>query len=130
MNPEAEKKTASNTSEEVLDTALLQQYLELLGVSGLAASMATFKELIPGYFEALLSFIEQRDEKATRSQAHKIKGSCRSLGFTRLGEPMRFIEQEAWEWNEPEVKLDNWLVHFESDYAQAIDWLNQQKRQT
>lgn len=130
MNPEAEKKSAGTKSEEVLDTTLLQQYMELLGASGLAASMATFKELIPDYFEALLNFIEQRDEKATRSQAHKIKGSCRSLGFSRLGEPMRFIEQEAWEWNELEAKLGGWSGNFESDYAQAIDWLNQQKSQT
>lgn len=106
-----------------IDTKLFEQYIELLGVEGLSASIRSFQELMPVYADELQDLIHQRESSLTRQQAHKMKGACRSLGFVRLAKRMEYIEKEAWNWEELEGTMTPWLEDMSQDLAFVIQWL-------
>lgn len=106
-----------------IDWALLKQYQGILGMQGIADSFKMFVEVLPDYESELKQLITSKDEAAVRSQAHKIKGSCRSLGFKRLGEIMQFIEKESWQWPELEAQIAQWPLHYAADTAIVAEWL-------
>lgn len=106
-----------------LDTQLLEQYFAVLGAEGLQASLDSFKRFMPNYLSELEAIIALRDSAATRLQAHKMKGACRSLGFAHLAKTMEFIEKSAWLWPDLEVKLAPWLVEMKADIEAAFAWL-------
>lgn len=107
-----------------IDTDLLQQYTEMLGIKGLRDSMVMFTELMPAYLEELTKAMRDKDDEATRSQAHKMKGACRSLGFSALAEPMEHIEKNTWEWSEIDALLESWPNQMSQDIDQATAWLD------
>ncbi|RUO42947.1 histidine kinase [Aliidiomarina taiwanensis] len=107
-----------------LDTNLLEQYTDMLGIKGLRDSLNMFIELMPEYMQELDSVVHARDEQATRSQAHKMKGACRSLGFSGLAQPMEHIEKNRWTWEEVEQLLESWPNQLSQDIAQATAWLD------
>ena len=106
-----------------IDWQLLQQYREILGESGLQESVKMFTDIAPKYYAELEQHIVQQDEASVRSQAHKLKGSCRSLGFQRLGLTMAFIEKEQWQWQELAAQMQQWLPWFHQDTAIVNAWL-------
>lgn len=113
-------------TENTIDFTLLEQYYEILGKEGLNESLLTFNSLMPGYLDELREQAKQEDETAFRRQAHKIKGGCRSLGFTRLGSVMQFLEREEWVWEEIDPLLDTWRDNLQLDYERVESWLQKQ----
>src|SRR5690554_1078049 len=107
-----------------IDTDLLKQYIDMLGAKGLRESMVMFVELMPTYIQELAETVANRNEQATRSQAHKMKGACRSLGFSGLAEPMEHIEKNNWEWEQVERLLISWPKQVDQDTAQVMAWLD------
>ncbi|MGX5913289.1 Hpt domain-containing protein [Aliidiomarina sp. Khilg15.8] len=113
----------AQTTDNNIDFTLLEQYLDILGKEGLGESLRTFHGLMPVYLSELEEEAAQKDEDAFRRQAHKIKGGCRSLGFTRLGQTMQFLERETWDWQEVEPMLTAWREHLQTDYEQVATWI-------
>lgn len=108
---------------ESIDFTLLSQYHEMLGKSGVTDSLSTLETLMPQYYAELAALAEQRDETAFRRQAHKIKGACRSLGFSRLGEVMQNLERDQWSWAEAGQMLSQWESWLAVDIEQVKAWL-------
>lgn len=106
-----------------IDWALLTQYQEILGTQGISDSFQMFLKVLPDYQAEFEQLVLAQNEPGVRSQAHKIKGSCRSLGFKRLGEIMQFIEKEAWQWQEVEAHIAQWPHHYAVDTAIVEEWL-------
>lgn len=114
---------ASINKFESFDFTLLRQYYDILGKEGVAQSLVTFNRLIPEYIQELQSLICE-DETLFRRQAHKIKGSCRSLGFLRLGKLMEFLERETWTWDEAKTKVEQFAEFVQPDQQAVETWLN------
>lgn len=106
-----------------LDTELLQQYVEILGKEGIAASFNTFESMCPEYLVELRGLIQSENDTAIRQCAHKMKGSCRSLGFIRLGQSMEVIEKEQWTNEQLEARVEAWEPMLHEDIAAAKAWL-------
>lgn len=106
-----------------IDWALLKQYQGILGMQGIADSFQMFLEVLPDYEAELMKLLASKNEAGLRSQAHKIKGSCRSLGFQRLGEVMQFIEKESWQWPEVQAQIAKWPLYYAEDTAIVAEWL-------
>ncbi|TRW50349.1 hypothetical protein FM042_05835 [Aliidiomarina halalkaliphila] len=109
-----------------LDTELLQQYVEILGKEGIAASFITFESMCPQYLQELHGLMGLENETAIRQCAHKMKGSCRSLGFIRLGQSMEVIEKEQWTMAQLEARVSAWGPMMHEDIAAAKAWLANQ----
>jgi CheY-like chemotaxis protein len=54
-----------------------------------------FLRLIPGQIEALRRAVEQADALELRAQAHKLKGSCSSIGASRMAALCQALQNQA-----------------------------------
>lgn len=115
-----------NTQTTHLDYELLTQYLEILGPEGLASSVATFKEMAPQYLEEFKGLVNTQNEVEVRRSAHKIKGSCRALGFIRLGQSMQEVEKDDWAFVDLPARIQTWEEQLSKDVMQLEQWLSQQ----
>ncbi|RUO19556.1 Hpt domain-containing protein [Aliidiomarina haloalkalitolerans] len=107
----------NSRNNQAIDWDLINQYRTLLGHDGLNDSIAMLQRVMPDYVVELKAAVVARDERTTRSQAHKIKGSCRSLGLMRVGEVMAWLEKEQWQWQEVDETVAAWPAQFEQDSA-------------
>lgn len=110
----------SSANKSAIDWDLIGQYRSLLGATGLADSVAMLQRVMPEYIEELRVQVASQNEKATRAQAHKMKGSCRSLGLHRAGLVMEWLEKESWQWSEVEKTMATWPAMFEEDCKTLI----------
>lgn len=113
------------TQATAIDTELLEQYAQALGVEGLAQTLETFDKVIEGYWTILLQSFEQQNDQALRQQAHKVKGACRSLGMLGLAEPMEAIEKNDWQWPEAETLLQTFDSRLAPQREAVVKWLQQ-----
>lgn len=114
------------TNSDVLDTELLHQYYQSLGKEGLELSLQTFDKVIQGYASLLHEAAKNKDEAALRSQAHKVKGACRSVGLKSLAVYMEDLEKKQWDWPKAEQWLVNWADSVIPHRQQIQAWLEQQ----
>ncbi len=104
------------TKALLLDTAMLNQYMELIGPELMYQSLALFEQAMPGYLAILSSNMTARDQKGITNEAHKIKGATGSIGLRHLQQLAQQIQTPslpAWwdnvqDWID-ELKLE-WLV--------------------
>ncbi|CUS47303.1 MAG: Hpt domain protein [Idiomarinaceae bacterium HL-53] len=108
-----------------IDTQLLQQYIDMLGLAGIEESVRAFHNVIPDYMEALETNLLAKDSGGFRKQAHKIKGACRSIGFKRLATEMEYFEKAPWSWPEVTQKVASWDSKYQEDRALLDTWLQQ-----
>ncbi|RTE86243.1 MULTISPECIES: Hpt domain-containing protein [Gammaproteobacteria] len=106
-----------------LDTHLIEQYLTILGKEGIQDSYKSFVVVMPEYIEELDTCKDAKDSGGLRKQAHKIKGACRSLGFSRLAEHMEYLEKEAWSWPEADQVMQKWDSNYKEDTEALASWL-------
>lgn len=111
------------TYSESIDFALLEQYFELIGAESTRESLMTLQNILPDYIAEAEDLAAQQDETNFRRQAHKVKGGCRSLGFTRLGQQMEFLEREPWDWEQAEAALAQWRTWLPEDLQSVQNWL-------
>ncbi|MCK7459082.1 Hpt domain-containing protein [Idiomarina aminovorans] len=111
------------TEKSAIDTELLQQYLDTLGVQGIQSTLTTFDGIIQGYAKLLHQAAKSRNEDELRKQAHKVKGACSSIGLTALAKMMEEIEKENWEWPVAERKLIEWADAVIPHRQQIDAWL-------
>lgn len=107
----------------MLDETLLEQFLELLGPPGVQEMYATFDDNISGYIDHMQDVVVKRNEEETRRQAHRIKGACRSVGLSQLALAMEHLERGAWEWDEVDDVLEQWVLEVPLHQHQLKRWL-------
>lgn len=106
-----------------IDTELLQQYVDSLGLDGLKATLATFDGIIQSYAKLLHQAANRRNEDELRSQAHKVKGACSSVGLTTLSNMMAKVEKDDWTWPTVERQLIEWADAVIPHRQQIDAWL-------
>lgn len=109
--------------KSAIDTELLQQYVDTLGVEGVNSTLATFDGIIQSYAQLLHQAAKSRNEDELRKQAHKVKGACGSVGLTALSEIMEKVEKEDWEWPVAERLLIEWADAVIPHRRQIDAWL-------
>src|SRR5690554_8094544 len=107
----------------MLDEQLLEQFLELLGPTGVEEMYATFADNIGGYIAHLQKVVAKRNEEDTLRQAHQIKGACRSVGLSQLAKPIELVESDAWPWDEISDLLELWVIEVPLHQQQLTRWL-------
>lgn len=70
-------------ADAVLDTDMLEQYIELVGPKLINDGLAVFEKMMPGYMSVLESNLTARDQKGL-SKRHKIKGAAGSIGLRHI----------------------------------------------
>lgn len=106
-----------------IDTELLQQYIDSLGIEGVRATLTTFDGIIQSYAKLLHQAAKNRNEEELRNQAHKVKGACSSVGLTGLSKMMETVEKDDWEWPTVERQLIEWADAVIPHRQQLEAWL-------
>lgn len=109
--------------KSVIDTELLQQYVDTLGIEGVKATLKTFDGIIQSYAKLLHQAAKNRNEDELRKQAHKVKGACSSVGLTALSKMMERVEKEDWDWPVVERLLIEWADAVVPHRQQIEAWL-------
>jgi HPt (histidine-containing phosphotransfer) domain-containing protein len=83
-------------AEAVMDTTVLCEFLEMVGPSGpelLRNIATTYTVETPPVLMALGMALERNDHKAAMRLAHRLKGSCLSIGASRLAASCAAVER-------------------------------------
>ncbi|WP_370555411.1 aerobic respiration two-component sensor histidine kinase ArcB [Edwardsiella tarda] len=122
--PEAKSTAAGVTahdSGELLDTEMLQQYLDLVGPQLIDQSLAVFEKMMPGYLSVLESNMTARDQKGITEEGHKIKGAAGSVGLHHLQQLAQQIQTPtlpAW-WD----NVQEWIEELKQEWRHDVDVL-------
>ncbi|EKE85277.1 Hpt domain-containing protein [Idiomarina xiamenensis] len=111
---------------DVLDTELLQQYLDALGSEGLQQTVVTFEKVIGEYVNLMAGELNAQNEEGLRRQAHKVKGACSSLGLLVLMDDMKHLEKAEWQWPEAYELLQQWPQKVPEHLAILKQWIAKQ----
>ncbi|WP_304165072.1 aerobic respiration two-component sensor histidine kinase ArcB [Lonsdalea britannica] len=107
--------------ESMLDVAMLQQYLDLVGPSLIHQSLDMFEQMMPGYLAVLESNMTARDQKGIAEEGHKIKGAAGSVGLRHLQQVAQQIQTTtlpAW-WD----NVHEWIDELKQDWRHDVDVL-------
>lgn len=116
-----EATTDASAVESMLDVAMLQQYLDLVGPSLIHQSLDMFEQMMPGYLEVLESNMTARDQKGIAEEGHKIKGAAGSVGLRHLQQVAQQIQTTtlpAW-WD----NVHEWIDELKQDWRHDVDVL-------
>lgn len=79
------------THESLLDTTMLEQYIDLVGPQLIHQSLEMFEQMMPGYLAVLDSNMTARDQRGSRKKHTKLKGrQVLSVYATYSNWPNRF----------------------------------------
>src|SRR5690606_24628604 len=107
----------------MLDEQLLEQFLELLGPTGVEEMYATFADNIGGYIDHLQNVVAKRNEEDMRRHAHQMKRACGSVGLSQLAKPMVHVECDAWQCDDIDDLLEKWVLELPLHQHQLKRWL-------
>lgn len=105
-------------AEAVLDTDMLEQYIELVGPKLINDGLAVFEKMMPGYMSVLESNLTARDQKGIVEEGHKIKGAAGSIGLRhiqQLGQQIQTPDLPAWSDNVAE-----WVEEMKSEWQNDV----------
>jgi two-component system aerobic respiration control sensor histidine kinase ArcB len=117
--------TDSNKSSSVLDTDMLQQYIELVGPQLITDGLAVFEKMMPGYLAVLESNLTARDQKGIVEEGHKIKGAAGSIGLRhiqQLGQQIQSPDLPAW-WDNVGEWVEEMKTEWQQDVATLKTWV-------
>lgn len=112
-------------ADAVLDTDMLEQYIELVGPKLINDGLAVFEKMMPGYMSVLESNLTARDQKGIVEEGHKIKGAAGSIGLRHiqlLGQQIQtliclrsdnvaeWVEEMKSEWQNDVAVLKAWVA--------------------
>lgn len=83
-------------SASVLDTDMLEQYIELVGPKLITDGLAVFEKMMPGYMSVLESNLTARDQKGIVDEGHKIKGAAGSIGLRHIQQLGQQIKRQIY----------------------------------
>ncbi|MFP1922797.1 aerobic respiration two-component sensor histidine kinase ArcB [Lonsdalea quercina] len=120
----------ASAAESMLDVAMLQQYLDLVGPSLIHQSLEMFEQMMPGYLAVLESNMTARDQKGIAEEGHKIKGAAGSVGLRHLQQVAQQIQTTtlpAW-WD----NVHEWIDELKQDWRHDVDvlkaWVDQAEK--
>ncbi|RWR01534.1 aerobic respiration control sensor protein ArcB [[Pantoea] beijingensis] len=109
----------------LLDIAMLEQYLDLVGPSLIYQSLEMFEQMMPGYLAVLDSNMMARDQAGIAEEGHKIKGAAGSVGLKHLQQLAQHIqspELPAW-WDNVQEWIDELKQEWRNDVRVLRDWV-------
>lgn len=118
---------AVHDARELLDTEMLQQYLELVGPQLITQSLAVFEKMMPGYLSVLESNMTARDQKGITEEGHKIKGAAGSVGLRHLQQLAQQIQTPtlpAW-WDNVQEWIEELKQEWRHDVQALREWVEQ-----
>jgi len=117
-----EEKTVTSTdngkTQNLLDTDMLEQYIELVGPKLITDGLAVFEKMMPGYLSVLESNLTARDQKGIAEEGHKIKGAAGSIGLRhlqQLGQQIQSSDLPAW-WD----NVGEWIEEMKQDWQHDV----------
>lgn len=122
------KKTehkAMQINESLLDTAMLEQYMDLVGPQLIHQSLEMFEQMMPGYLAVLESNMTARDQKGITEEGHKIKGAAGSVGLRHLQQLAQQIQTPtlpAW-WDNVQDWVDELKQEWRNDVQVLRAWV-------
>lgn len=122
------KKTehkAMQINESLLDTAMLEQYMDLVGPQLIHQSLEMFEQMMPGYLAVLDSNMTARDQKGITEEGHKIKGAAGSVGLRHLQQLAQQIQTPtlpAW-WDNVQDWVDELKQEWRNDVQILRAWV-------
>lgn len=123
-------QAAVDKSRQALDTAMLEQYMELVGPSLINQSLAIFEKMMPGYLAVLDSNMTARDRQGIAEGGHKIKGAAGSVGLRhlqQLAQQIQSPELPAW-WDNVQEWIDELKHEWRHDVQTLRDWVQQAEK--
>ncbi|MDX7997983.1 aerobic respiration two-component sensor histidine kinase ArcB [Xenorhabdus sp. Reich] len=112
--------------EELLDTEMLNQYIELVGPKMIVDNLALFETMMPNYLALLDLNMTARDQKGITEEAHKIKGAAGSVGLRHLQQLAQQIQSPdlpAW-WDNVQEWVDELNSEWKNDTETLRNWLS------
>jgi two-component system aerobic respiration control sensor histidine kinase ArcB len=112
------EQTAMQINESLLDTTMLNQYIELVGPQLIHQSADMFEQMMPSYLAVLDSNMTARDWKKVSEEGHKIKGAAGSVGLVHLQHLAKNIQTSdlpAWEDN-----LQEWIDELKQEWRNDV----------
>ncbi|CAI1018465.1 aerobic respiration two-component sensor histidine kinase ArcB [Serratia entomophila] len=122
------KKTehkAMQINESLLDTAMLEQYMDLVGPQLIHQSLEMFEQMMPGYLAVLDSNMTARDQQGITEEGHKIKGAAGSVGLRHLQQLAQQIQTPtlpAW-WDNVQDWVDELKQEWRNDVQVLRAWV-------
>lgn len=127
--PPAAGDAAPPVAQSILDIAMLEQYMDLVGPSLITQGLEMFEKMMPGYMTLLTTNVTARDQQGITEEGHKIKGAAGSIGLAhlqRLAQQIQSPDLPAW-WDNVQEWVDE-LDHVWRNDVQALrDWVAQAK---
>ncbi|WP_312828927.1 Hpt domain-containing protein, partial [Pantoea anthophila] len=114
----------------LLDVAMLEQYIELVGPGLIAQSLTMFEKMMPDYLAVLESNLMARDQKGIAEEGHKIKGAAGSVGLQRLqmlAKQIQSPELPAW-WDNVVEWIEELKHEWRHDVQVLRDWVAGQEK--
>ena len=115
----------SSKAQSVLDTDMLDQYIELVGPKLITDGLAVFEKMMPGYLAVLESNLTARDQKGIVEEGHKIKGAAGSVGLRhiqQLGQQIQSPDLPAW-WDNVGEWVEEMKTEWQQDVATLRAWV-------
>ncbi|WP_312318459.1 aerobic respiration two-component sensor histidine kinase ArcB [Atlantibacter hermannii] len=109
----------------LLDVAMLEQYIELVGPKLITDGLAVFEKMMPGYLSILDSNLTARDQKGIVEEGHKIKGAAGSVGLRHLQQVAQQIQSPdlpAW-WDNVGEWIEELKQEWQNDVAVLKAWV-------
>lgn len=124
---EVVKPVVSSIDTTLLDTDMLESYVDIVGPKPVLDSIVMFEDMMPEYMEILNSNMVAKDQASIVSEAHKIKGAAGSIGLKRIqqvAQKAQSPDMPAW-WE----NISDWVDEINNEYQNDIEvlksWLNQ-----
>ncbi len=124
-SPPTEEQNMTQDVDKILDTDMLQQYIDLVGPQLIHQSLAVFEQMMPGYLAVLDSNMTARDQKGITEEGHKIKGAAGSVGLRHLQQVAQQIQTPtlpAW-WDNVQEWVDELKAEWKNDVAVLRAWV-------
>ncbi|WP_117235887.1 aerobic respiration two-component sensor histidine kinase ArcB [Vibrio maerlii] len=120
---ESKPKESCDEYGQVLDLAMLESYVDIVGPELVLDNISMFEEMMPGYIEVLTSNLTAKDQASIAEEAHKIKGAAGSIGLKRIqsvAQKAQSPDLPAW-WD----NISDWVDEIENEYSKDIEVLKQ-----
>ncbi len=112
-----------NDYEQLLDLAMLESYVDIVGAAPVLESITMFEKMMPYYIQVLDSNMVAKDQDGIVSEAHKIKGAAGSIGLQRIqrvAQKAQSPDMPAW-WE----NINDWVEEIKNEYQSDIEVLKQ-----
>ena len=119
-----EHTVTTQANESLLDVAMLEQYMELVGPTLIYQSADMFEKMMPDYLAVLDSNMIARDQAGIAEEGHKIKGAAGSVGLKHLQQLAQQIQTPtlpAW-WDNVQEWIDELKLEWRNNVQVLREW--------